>query len=249
MQRHADLYLSLLLKELSGSFGLHIISADLRRVLLSTGLVDAAAAQQLLQQALQQMQQHPLFDSVVVSPSDCFLAVLQLDAKDWVGYREFVPFEESSSSSNSNNNDGEGVRDSLGALRCLPRPLASFLRATIDRVLQLPLLQLLHELNAYADDFSPDDSRSSSSSSSSSSSVGGRSLTKDEIATKLSELAVRLWFTPGGEEGGPPDGKENQGGPQGAPRHKKPKTFFERLKLYIKDPIELIRSTPLGFRV
>lgn len=225
MQRQAKLYLSLLLKELSGSFGLEIISADVRGVLLSTKVIAAAAAQQHLQQALQQLQQHPLFDSLVVAPSDCYVAVLQLDAKDWVGYREFVPFEESDSSDNSS---GRGVWDCLGALRCFPGPLSSFIRATIDRVLQLPLLQLLHELNEYTDDFCLDNDSSSGGSSS-------KNVSKDEIAARLSDLAVRLWFAPEEEEVRRPDGSE-------ASKRRKPKTFFERLKHFIKDPIELIRS-------
>ncbi|KAL8452745.1 hypothetical protein Emed_001309 [Eimeria media] len=231
VQRQADLYLSLLLKELSGPFGFEIISADARAVLLSTGVIVAPVAQQQLQQALQQLQHHPLFDAVVVAPSDCFVAVLQLDAKDWVGYREFVPFEVDSSNTSSSNSSssGEGVKDCLGALRCIPGPLAAFLRATIDRVLQLPLLQLLHRLNEYADDFCVDNNTSS----------GNRTLSKDEIAVKLAELAAKLWFAPGDDDERPTDGKENLGG---ALKSKKPKTFFGRLKRFIKDPLELIRK-------
>ncbi|KAL8432970.1 hypothetical protein Efla_001178 [Eimeria flavescens] len=232
VQRQADLYLSLLLKELSGPFGFSIISADVRVVMLSTGVIAAAAAQQQLQQALQQLQHHPLFGALVVSPSDCFVAVLQLDAKDWVGYREFVPLEAERSNSAGGSSSSEGTKDCLGALRCLPGPLASFLRATIDRVLQLPVLQLLHYQNEYADDFCLNGS----------SRGGTRSLSKDEVAAKLSELTVRLWFAPGDDEEVATDGKENQWALLGSGKRKKPKTFFERLKRIIKDPIELIRK-------
>ncbi|KAL8433273.1 hypothetical protein ACSSS7_004058 [Eimeria intestinalis] len=233
VQRQADLCLSLLLKELSGPFGFDVISADVRAVLLSTGVIAAPAAQQQLQQALQHLQQHPLFDAVVVAPSDCFVAVLQLDANDWVGYREFVPFEaDSSNSSSVSSSSSEGVKDCLGALRCIPGPLAAFLRATIDRVLQLPLLQLLHRLHEYADDFCVDNSSSS----------GNRALSKDEIGVKLSEFAARLWFAPGDDDEGPTDGKENLGGSGGSVKAKKPQTFFGRLKRFIKDPLELIRK-------
>ncbi|XP_026189746.1 uncharacterized protein LOC34618916 [Cyclospora cayetanensis] len=245
VQRHAELYLALLLKELSSGSNLEIISANLRGVIVSTRVVAAAAAQQTLQQTLQQLHQHPLFDSLVVAPKDSYVAVLQLDDIDWVGYREFVPLEGSSSKSGygsasggegENEEECEGVCDRLGGLRCLPEPLACLLRASIDRALQLPLLQLLHQLSAYADDFLPSESGGSLPSS------GLMMLSKGEIALKLSELAVRLWFAPGEDAGCLMDSKENCADSRECFKPKKAKTFFDKLKHYIRDPVELIRK-------
>ncbi|OEH78711.1 DNA polymerase family b protein [Cyclospora cayetanensis] len=185
-----------------------------------------------------------LFDPAL-KIKDSYVAVLQLDDIDWVGYREFVPLEGSSSKSGygsasggegENEEECEGVCDRLGGLRCLPEPLACLLRASIDRALQLPLLQLLHQLSAYADDFLPSESGGSLPSS------GLMMLSKGEIALKLSELAVRLWFAPGEDAGCLMDSKENCADSRECFKPKKAKTFFDKLKHYIRDPVELIRK-------
>ncbi|CBZ50569.1 DNA polymerase, related [Neospora caninum Liverpool] len=86
--RYCTVYFSLFLSELSERRNLSVVFANPRRLLVATPHVLLSEGEKQLRSVIGHLNSTALFDALPVTVSSAFVAVAQLDASSWIGYKE-----------------------------------------------------------------------------------------------------------------------------------------------------------------
>ncbi|KYF39384.1 DNA polymerase family B protein, partial [Toxoplasma gondii ARI] len=86
--RYCTVYFSLFLSELSERRNLSVVFANPRRLLVATPHVLLSEGEKHLKSIICHLHSNALFDALPVTVSSAFVAVVQLDASSWIGYKE-----------------------------------------------------------------------------------------------------------------------------------------------------------------